>query len=110
MTAEIVPFPSPRRARAIVDGLPPVPQMPAPVNALAFAAVAGKAPTKSVAIAAQTLVAACRELAANLTILGAHCQSADSAMAEIGDGAAEVATMGPNPLAPEPVIERPRRS
>jgi hypothetical protein len=37
------------------------------------------------------LVAACRELAASLAILGAQCRSADSVMAELGDGATAIA-------------------
>jgi hypothetical protein len=92
VTADIISFRSPRLAPATVEGPPLVGRtMPVPGKVLAPAAVRDDAPSNGVAGAALMLVAACRELAASLAILGAQCRSADSVMAELGDGAAAIA-------------------
>jgi hypothetical protein len=82
VTAEIVSFPSPRLAPAAVEGPPLVGRT---------AAARADAPANGVAGAALMLVAACRELAASLATLSAQCRSADSVMAELGDGATAIA-------------------
>ena len=93
MTAEIIPFPSPRLPSEIfVEVLPPVGQTTrVPANVLTLAAVPADEPSNGVAVAAVTLMAACRELTASLATLGARCSSADALVAEMGDRADAIA-------------------
>lgn len=95
MTAEIIPFRHPRHAPAIIEVPSMVARaMPMEADVLVLDAAPVDAPSDGVAVAALTLIAACRELTASLAIFGAHCRSAEAIMAEIGADAAAIAKGG----------------
>ena len=91
MTAEIIPFPRPIEETERHGELP-VPffaTLPQPANSLTFDALPPDAHDAGdgVVAASIALSAACREMAASLAVLIAHCEAADSVMAELADGA-----------------------
>lgn len=97
MTAEIIPFRRPkheseRRAALPVPFFAALPQAAntATIDALPFDIHSSG---DSVVAASLALSTACREMAASLAVLIAHCESADSLMAEMANGA-EIAATG----------------
>jgi hypothetical protein len=95
MTAEIIPFPhaTQEAERQSVLPLPFLAALPQPANRLTFDALPIDAHDAgdSVVAASIALSVACREMAASLAVLIAHCESADSLMAEVAEGAQTVA-------------------
>jgi hypothetical protein len=92
MSADIIPFPSYPTPEAKRGSALPVPffaRLPKPANGLSFDALPVDAHDvgDTVVAASIALSAACREMAASLAVLIAHCESADSLMAELADGA-----------------------
>ena len=98
MTAEIIPFRRPkhesdRRAAPPAPYLAKVPQ-PASIPTTDALPVDIHSSGDSVVAASLALTAACREMAASLALLIAHCESADNLMAEMADGAGVAADGG----------------
>jgi hypothetical protein len=91
MTAEIIPFrrPDPEDERSASLPAPFFATLPAPANSTKVEAlpVDSHSSGGSVLAASAALSAACREMAASLALLIAHCEAADSLMAELAVGA-----------------------
>jgi hypothetical protein len=99
MTAQIIPFPSPIRGVEIIEDapLPFFEALPTPANnlrAVAVAPVDVHASGATVVTASLALSAACREMAASLSMLVSHCESTDSMMTDLSDGAQALAQGG----------------
>jgi hypothetical protein len=101
MTAEIIPFRRPKHESERRAALPapffaalPQPAYTAKIDALPLDIHSSG---DSVVAASLALSAACREMAASLAVLIAHCESADSLMAEMANGA-EIAATGANAI------------
>ena len=98
MTAQILHFPRPTQeiARRAELPVPFIARLPEPANTLTIDAipVGTHAAGGTIVDASMALSAACREMAASLAILVAHCESADSLMADVADGADMIAEGG----------------
>jgi hypothetical protein len=98
MTAEIITFRRPTRPAAPAAALPApfIAGLPQPANILTVDAVpvAAHMAGDTIVSASMALSAACREMAASLAILVAHCEAADDFMADIADGAQTIAEGG----------------
>jgi hypothetical protein len=99
MTAQIIPFPTPIHAVAIIDDapLPFFEALPTPANnlrAVTVVPVDVHASGATIVTASLALSAACREMATSLSLLVSHCESTEIMMADLSDGAQAIARGG----------------
>jgi hypothetical protein len=98
MSAQIIPFRRPIEEADFIADLPMsfIASLPQPANTLTIDAVPVDVTTgtDTLVTASMALSVACREMAASLAILVAHCEFADGVMTELSDGAQSMAGGG----------------